>query len=324
MMKRIAVLSSGSDNSGINGAIRAVVRTAQGKGIRVFGVKWGYRGLYEDHIAPLNSRDVSGKIGKSGCFLGTSRPTQKLDNEKMMTILNNLNKKSIDGVIVIGGGGSIAMSQNLIDRGVPVIGIPSTIQDDIAGTDISLGVDSAINNIMYSIDHIRSCDSSRNKSFLVQVAGKKCGCLAIRSAIVCGCEVCLTPEHPTEDLATIAKQMADPNIKGKTQCIAIIAEGWKPGLKKLSNYLQEHENETDLAVRETILGYIQRGGSPTGFDRILGTKFGHAAVNALVDGKSGHFVALKNNKIETLPYSDFIDQPRIVDEQLIKIFNNTI
>lgn len=322
-MKRIAVLSSGSDNSGINGAIRAVVRTAQGKGIRVFGVKWGFRGLYEDHISVLTSRDVSGKIGKAGCFLGTSRPGDSLADSKLQRIHYNLGQKSIDGLIVIGGAGSLAMSQKLIDRSIPVVGIPSTIQDDIEGTDIALGVDSAINNIMKAVDHIRSCDSSMNRSFLVQVDGTNCGNLALRSAIVCGSEICLIPEYPTKNMDKIVEVMSQANKNGKTQCIAMISDGWKPGFHALSDYLEKNSNENDIIIRKTVLGYIQRGGSPTGYDRILGTKFGYAAVNALIDGYSGHIVALKGNKIENVPYSEFVGKTKKVDEKLINLYKVT-
>ena len=318
-MKRIAVLSSGNDNSAINSALRAVVRTAASMNIQTFGVKWGYRGLFEDQFDALTSRDVSGKIGRAGCFLGTANPTGCLEKDQIQTILANLNKRSIDGLIVIGDRQSLQISPRLISAGVPVIGVPSTIQDDISGTDISLGVDSAVNNIMKSVDNIRSCDSSRNRLFLVQVEGRDCGQLALRSAMVTGAEFCLIPEHPQQDLAKIAEAMKKSNLTGKTQCITIISSGWKPGINPLTEYLEQHEKETDLAVRQTILGYVQRGGNPSGYDRILGTRFGAEAVAAIADGISGHIVSLRNEKIERIPFNQSIEKQREIDPSLIEI-----
>jgi 6-phosphofructokinase 1 len=323
IMKRIAVLSSGSDNSGINGAIRAIVRSSASRGLQCFGVNWGFRGLFDDNIQILTSRDVSGKIGKAGCFLGTARPEKTLANDQMQIILRNLNRKSITGVIVIGGGGSLALSQKLSSQGIPVIGIPSTIQDDIAGTETCLGVDSALNNIMQSIDHIRSCDSSRNRSFLVQVEGRESGSLALKAAIVTGCEMCLVPEHKTTDLLAIVKRMADANMKGKTQCITLISSGWEPGIDALSKVLEEREHETDLAVRKTILGYVQRGGSPTAADRLLGTNLGVAAVDLLCDKMTNHIVGVKDSKIIAVPFEAFIGKKKPLDEEYLRLFDFT-
>jgi 6-phosphofructokinase 1 len=321
-MKRIALLSSGSDNSGINGAVRAIVRSAAHHSIQCFGINWGFRGLYDDNISLLTSRDVSGKIGKAGCFLGTARPENCLQDDQMQVVLRNLNKKSIEGLIVIGGGGSLALSQKLANAGVPVVGIPSTVQDDIPGTDACLGVDSALNNIMRSVDHIRSCDSSRNRSFLVEVEGRESGSLAIKAAIVTGCELVLVPEIKSE-LDVIAKKMADANLGGKTQCITIVSAGWKPGFDALSRYLESHENETDLAVRRTILGYIQRGGSPTSFDRLLGTEMGAKAVEALLEKQTSHFIAVKDNALVPVPYTELIGKKKPLAEHYSQMFDLT-
>jgi 6-phosphofructokinase 1 len=316
-------LSSGSDNSGINGAVRAIVRSAANHSIQCFGVNWGFRGLVDDNFTLLTSRDVSGKIGKAGCFLGTARPDNCLQDDQMQGVLRNLNKRSINGVIVIGGGGSLTLSQKLVTAGVPVIGIPSTVQDDVPGTDVCLGVDSALNNIMRSVDHIRSCDSSRNRSFLVEVEGRDSGSLAVKAAIVTGCELCLVPEMSNQELAVIAKKMADANLGGKTQCITIVSNGWKPGFDALSKYLTEHENETDLAVRRTILGYIQRGGSPTSFDRLLSTEMGAKAVDALLEKMTSHFIGIRDNVLVPVPYSDLIGKKKPLGDQYTQMFNLT-
>lgn len=319
-MKRIAVLTSGRDVSGSNAAIRSVVRSAIGKGMQVFGINNGFRGLYEDHFEQLSSRSVSGRIGKASSFIGTSHSFEFIEESKIQRILANLNKRSIEGLVIIGGSGSFALSQRLAKRGVPIVGIPATIQDDIVGTDICLGVDSAINNIMKSIDHIRSCDSSRNRSFLVGVEGRYSGSLALRAAIVSGAEACLIPERPAEDLAKIAQSMAEQINNGKTQCIAIVAAGWKPGIEDLSNFLEQHENETDLLVRKTVLGYVQRGGSPSGFDRLLGTNFGAKAVEMLAEGAHGNFIAYQGSRYERVPFSETIDRWRTASEARINLF----
>ena len=321
-MKNIAVLSSGTDNSGINAAIRAVVRSGSTYKTRVFGASWGFRGLYEGRFQCLTSRDVSGKIGKAGCFLGTGRPEGWVTPENMPQMLNTLKKNNISGIIVIGGKTSLKLSQKFVESGIQVIGIPSTIQDDIVGTDIALGVDSAVNNILKCVERIRSCDSSRDRTFVVQVEGKTCGSLALRSAVSCGADVVLVPEIPCNDLSIVSKQLMDANLRGKTQVITLISSGWKPGIDALTEYLSKHMDETDLLVRESVLGYVQRGGSPTGFDRLLGTRFGNEAMKAIHDGETGKMVALKDNEISLVSFSElFKEKP--VDQNLINLFNST-
>ncbi|OHT06660.1 Phosphofructokinase family protein [Tritrichomonas foetus] len=325
-MKRIAVLSAGTDNPGINSAIRSITRTAVAKGCEVYGVQWGFRGLIEDHFVKLNSRKVSGIIGKPGSFLGSSKSTVINSHQQLSQCLANLNKKSIEGLIVIGGGGTLAASTQFIENGKAVIGIPSTVQDDVNGTDICLGVDTAVNTIMNCVDHIRSCDSSRNRSFLVEVVGRESGLLAMRAAIVSGAEFVCVPENPCTspgDLEKLAQQIQDSTSrKSKTQCICLISRGWKPGIKTLSNYLSEKMGESDLKVRETILGHLQRGGQPSAYDRILGTKFGHAATMALLEGRNNEFVALKGNEVVLVPMSEALGKVKPMNN-LMNLFSLT-
>lgn len=322
-MKRIAVLSSGRDVSGANAAIRSIVRMGGKLGMRVFGITGGFRGLYEDHITPLSSRDVSGKIGKASSFIGTSHNFEYVEESKIQRILANLNKRSIEGLVVIGGSGSFAHSRRLTEKGVPVIGIPASIQDDVVGTEICLGVDTAVNNIMDCVDHIRSCDSSKNRSFLVQVEGRHSGNLAARSALVTGAEICLVPEDTQRTLDDIYARIQKSLDAGKTQCITILAAGWKPGLKTLGKFIEEKDKENDLVVRQTILGYIQRGGSPSGYDRILGTRMGAAAVQALMDGHKSHFIGLQNSKLEVIPIEETVGKYRLLDPALMETIRNT-
>jgi 6-phosphofructokinase 1 len=318
-LARIAVLSSGTDNNGINSAIRAIVRSASAAKIGCYGVRYGFRGLLDDDIIPLGSRDVSGKIGKAGSFLGTVRP--ELTPSQFNSAVSNLARRNITGVVVIGSGGSLALSRSFTQHNIQVVGIPSTLQDDIVGTEAILGVDSALNNIINAIDHIRSCASSRRRTFLVQVEGRTCGSLAIKAAIVTGCEICLIPEFPGDGkLQQIADTLRRETAVGKPQCISLIANGWSPGIDELSRFLGEKEPDTDLFVRKTVLGYVQRGGSPTAADRLLGTKFGAKAVELLQKGVTEHFVGVKNNKVVSVPYSEFLDKTRPVSKEFVKLF----
>ena len=304
-MKKLAVLSSGVDNCGINSAIRSVVRSAMSSGVKIFGVEWGFRGLIEDRIHPMSSRSVSGIIGKPGCLLGTSQPNSKVIDHNMHRILANLNKKSINGLVVIGDQNSFKNAQKLVQNGVKV--------------------DSAVNNIMQCLDHIRSCDSSKNRSFLVEVEGTNCGSLAYRAALVSGCEVVLTPENSVGDEKGLKKiaDLIDKTTKlGKTQCLCLVASGWKPGIEALNKYLSEHYDEKDIAIRETILGYVQRGGSPSVYDRLLGTEMGNIAIKSLIEGENDSMVAKVNGKYELVPFKDVVDDFKKVDE-IKTIFQTT-
>ena len=321
-MKRIAVLTSGTDNCGLNATIRSVTRTAIAKGLKIFGVHWGFRGLVEDRFEVLTSRSVSGQLGKAGSMLGTAKPGGAMEESDMKRVLYNLNKNSIGGVVVIGGSSSLRLSQMLAKNGVPVIGVPATLQDDIVGIDIALGVDSAVNNIMDCLDHIRSCDNSRNRSFLIEVEGRMCGSLALRAAVVTGCEMCLVPEIPCNDVGAIADKMSKIISSGKTQCLTMISAGWKPGIEALSKAISERD-ESDLVVRKTILGYVQRGGSPSAFDRLLGTQLGAAAVEALAEGLSQHIVAPVGGHVARIPYTEFIDKKKGVDPLYFELFEAT-
>lgn len=322
-MKNIAILSSGTDNSGINSAIRAVVRSARHAKVNVYGIEYGYFGLLNDNYRILTSRDVSGQMGKAGCFLGTGRPENAFDGDNFNKMLKNIEKRKIQGLIVIGGYTSLMLSRKFIDAGLPTVAIPSTIQDDICGTDICLGVDSAVNSIVKNVERIRSCESTMDRTFLVRVEGKTCGSLALRSSIVSGADLCLIPEQPEEDIPKVVERLEKVYQSGKTQCIAIISRGWKPGSEALAEYLALHENETDLAVRETIFGYVQRGGAPTGFDRLLGTNMGSLAFQTLTSGQSSRMTSFLNGQYTTVPYEDFVDRQKEIDPKMLELFDLT-
>ncbi|KAK8860897.1 hypothetical protein M9Y10_012589 [Tritrichomonas musculus] len=322
-VNNIAILSSGTDNSGINGAIRAAVRTAISSNVKIYGVKRGYLGLIDNDMSVLLSHDVSGKIGKAGCFLGTAKTRNLLTDENVEKAVKNCQSKNINGLVVIGGLGSLIASKKFIEKGIKVIGIPSTIQDNVPGTDIALGVDSAINNITECLDKIRASTSSTNRVFLVQVEGRECGSLAVHAGLTSGADFVLIPERPTQDLSEISKKMTELNLKGKNQCLAVIAAGWKPGIDELAKFLENHVSETDLSVRTTVLGYVQRGGSPSGFDRLLGTEMGSMAVKELIQGNSGKMIAFQNNSFVSVPFEECLTRPKEIDQRLIDLFNFT-
>lgn len=315
-MKRIGVLSAGTDNPGINGAIRAITRSAIHKKCEVFAIHNGFRGLVDDNIEKINSRSVSGIIGKPGAFIGSSIAQYIKDSIQLTKALNNLNKRSIDNLIVIGGSGTFKESTKFIEKGKSVIGIPSTVQDDIVGTDICLGVDSCVNTIMDCVDHIRSTDSSRNRTFLIEVVGLDSGSVALRSGIVTGCEFVLTPENSITEkskLEDLAHQIEKVSQSGKTQCICLVSKGWKPGIKALSQCLSAI-GESDLHVRETILGHLPRGGQPSAYDRLLGTYFGNAATKAIVEGHTAEYVAIQGNQIVLVPFEKTFGKIRPLDD----------
>lgn len=323
-MSRIGVLSAGTDNPGINGAIRAITRSGIHRGFEVFAIHHGFRGLVEDHIVKLNSRSVSGIIGKPGAFIGSSIAQYIRSPIQLSAALNNLNKRSINNLIVIGGSGTFKESTKFIEKGKKVIGIPSTVQDDITNTEISLGVDSCVNSIMDCVDHIRSTDSSRNRTFLIEVVGLECGSVALRSGIVTGCEFVLTPEKSltnNDQLKDLAHQIEKVTQQGKTQCICLVSKGWKPGIKALSQCLSDI-GESDLHVRETILGHLPRGGQPSAYDRLLGTYFGNYATKAIAEGHSGEYVALQGSKLVMVPFEKTFGKIRPLDD-LEGLFNST-
>lgn len=323
-MKSVAVVSSGSDNSGINGAIRAIVRGAISAKAKVYGVRWGYGGLVKNQFQALTSRDVSGIIGKAGCFLGTARPPASFAPADLEAAIANMKSRQIDRLIVIGGLNSLLASQEFMNRGIKVIGLPSTIEDDVPGTDIALGVDSAVNNIIKCIEKIRGNGSASNRTYLIQVEGSTCGSLALRAAFTSGADWCLIPEHPCDDdMNHIAQLMTEANLGGKAQCLTVIASGWKPGIDELQKFLETKQHETDLYVRTTVLGYVQRGGAPTGFDRTLGTEMGYAAISEILADRTNAMVAYRDGKIVTVPFTEVFGQKKELDQKLFDMFKLT-
>jgi 6-phosphofructokinase 1 len=318
-MKSIALLTSGGDGPGLNASIRAVTRQAIHRGADVYGIRWGYRGLINGEIAPLSSRDVGGIMGHGGTILGTARFPEFKDITVRRTALRHLNQRGIEGLIVIGGNGSLAGALALHEMGYPTYGIPASIDNDISGTDMSVGVDTTLNTILEAIDRIKDTASSHQRAFLIEVMGRDCGYLALASGLAGGAEMIMVPEQPGPPVEEIADAVLDAYVRGKHHCIIVIAEGWKPGTREVEAYLGSHKDDLGFDVRVTVLGHVQRGGRPLVFDRLLATRMGAFAADRLLDGESGSMVALRGNKLESYPLSDAVSQLRPLDLTLLQL-----
>jgi 6-phosphofructokinase 1 len=302
-MRRIGVLTSGGDGPGLNPCIRAVTRTAVGYGLEVMGIKRGYTGLIDCEMIPLDARAVGGIIGKGGTFLGTARAPEFKTAQGQREALRNLNKNRTEGLVIIGGNGSLTGALALHKHGFPVVGVPATIDNDVPGTGMAIGVDTALNTILGAIDRIKDTASSHQRAFLIEVMGRDCGYLALMGGVAGGAEMVLIPEVEIT-LEEVAQGLLDAYVRGKAHCIIVVAEGYKPGTRALVDYLNERREELGFEVRVTVLGHIQRGGSPSAFDRLLATRLGAAAVTELYNGRYGQMVGIKGREIVTTPLEE--------------------
>ncbi len=317
-MKRIAVLTSGGDAPGMNAAIRAVVRTGISKGWEVFGVRQGYAGSIANSIIPLGARDVGGIIQQGGTVLGSARCPEFKTEAGRQQALRNFNQRGIEALVVIGGNGSQTGSHALWEMGFPVAGIASTIDNDLYGSEITIGVDTALNVALEAIDRLKVTASSHQRAFLVEVMGRDCGYLALMSGIAGGAEAVVIPEYEISP-ALIADELLAAYERGKAHAIVVVAEGATYNADKMVEYFKEHEEELGFELRATKLGHIQRGGEPTAFDRILGTRFGAAATDSLERGEVGVLVGLNQGKVITTPLSEVITGKKSLDPDLLKL-----
>lgn len=310
-MKRIAVMTSGGDAPGMNAAIRAVVRTALQHNIEVYGIRQAYAGLLAGDMSLMTSRDVSGILQRGGTILQTARNEEFKTAAGQRKALRRLNERDIEGMIVIGGDGSLRGARALHKLGIKVIGIPASIDNDIWGTNMSIGVDTSLNTILDSLDRLRDTATSHNRAFVIEVMGRNSGYLAIMSGILGGAEVVVTPERETP-MEEIARQMEDAYVRGKSHAIAVIAEGAPYKTTDLVSFLNQHH--TGFEIRLSILGHIQRGGSPTAFDRLLATRMGVNAVGRLLNGETGCMVGLDGRDITTIPLEEVTTQTRNITD----------
>lgn len=314
-MDRIGVLTSGGDNPGLNPCIRAVVRMGLHQGMEVMGIHRGYAGLIGGEIASMDARSVGGILGQGGTVLSTARAPEFEEPQGRKKALRTLNRFDIDGLVVIGGNGSLTGALELHRLGFPTIGIPSTIDNDINGTDISIGVDTALNTILGAIDKIKDTASSHNRAFLIETMGRNSGYLALASGLAGGAELVLCPEIETT-LEEVADTVEESYIRGKAHAIIVVAEGWKPGTDTIARELEKQKEKLGFSVRVTRLGHVQRGGSPSAFDRILATRLGAEAVSQLAQGNSGHMVGWLHSDFHIIPLEEAVAYQKELDTDL--------
>ncbi len=317
-VKRIGVLTSGGDAPGMNACVRAVVRTATFHGLEVMAIHEGYQGMIRGEIKLMTTRDVGGIIQQGGTIIQTARSEEFKTKPGQREAVRELNENGIDAVIVIGGDGSLSGASVLASYGMNVIGVPASIDNDIGSTEMSIGVDTALNTIIRAIDQLRDTASSHNRAFLVETMGRNCGYLAQVSAIISGAEMVLLPGVEV-DIQEVATLIEDSYIKGKNHAIIVVAEGANSSATEIAQNLKDLD--VGFHTRVTILGHIQRGGRPTAFDRLLATRLGVKAVEALVEGETDKMVGLQSGDTVLVPLQEVISQTITIREKFIKIFN---
>jgi 6-phosphofructokinase 1 len=314
-LKRIAVMTSGGDSPGMNAAIRAVVRYGIKSGLEVYGIKRGYAGLLDEDIEPMTFASVGGIMEKGGTILRTSRCPEFVRKETRAEAAKILKKHGIEGLVVIGGEGSLHGAMFLEEeQKIPVVGIPGTIDNDIAMTDMSIGVDTCLNTVVDAIQKLKDTASSHERAFIVEVMGRSSGYIATVSGLVTGAEAVIIPEVPV-NYEELANKLLEERARGKINCIVVVAEG-AASAYTVARHL---EHRIGYETRITILGHIQRGGSPTAFDRLLASRMGVAAVDALMRGESGVMTALQGGKITTVKLDEVLKEKKRLDMELVKL-----
>jgi 6-phosphofructokinase 1 len=318
-VKKIAVLTSGGDSPGMNTALRAVVRTCAYNNIDCLGVSRGYQGLISDDIKSLKTRSVRGIINRGGTMLYSARSDEFRTPEGRKKAYENVKKHNIDGIVVIGGDGSF--TGGIIfqkEFNVPVVGIPGTIDNDLYGTTHTLGYDTALNTVMDAIDKIRDTAISHDRLFFVEVMGRDAGHIALNSGIAIGAQEILVPEHNI-GIEGLVQSLKDSKKNGKTSSIVVVAEGDKTGKNVFDLAKMVEQEFPKYEIRVSVLGHMQRGGSPSCFDRVLGTKMGVTAVESLLNGESGYMIGVDNGKIVKTSLKKAIKGETKIDPELIRI-----
>ena len=313
-MKTIAVLTSGGDAPGMNAAIRAVVRMALHKNIRVMGVQRGYSGLINGEIFEMDRHSVSDIIHKGGTILRTARSEEFRTEAGRKKAFNVLRVFGIDGLVVIGGDGSFKGAQLLSEMGVATVGIPGTIDNDLEYTEYTLGFDTALNTVLDAINKLRDTSTSHERVSIVEVMGRNCGDIALYAGIAGGAESILVPEREN-DLDEVCKIILEGKLKRRMHSLIIVAEG----AGDANEIAKTVEEITGIEARATILGHIQRGGSPSAFDRILAARFGHKAVEVLMEGKSSRVIGIRKGELVDDDTNEALGLPSLINEELYKI-----
>lgn len=315
VVKRIAVLTSGGDAPGMNAAVRAVVRTALGRGIEVYAVRRGYSGLINGDLEPMNLRSVSDIIHRGGTVLFSARCPEFKTEEGLQKAVETCKKYEIDGVVVIGGDGSFRGAQALTRAGVPCIGLPGTIDNDIACCEQTIGYDTALNTCMDMVDRLRDTTESHDRCSVIEVMGRHAGDLALNVGIAVGATSILVPEVPFDFQKDVIERMKKTSSTGKKHFIIIVAEG-VGGVMELAKQIEE---QTGVETRATILGHVQRGGSPTVRDRMLASRMGNRAVELLLAGKRNRVVTVQNDRIADYDIQEALEMKKTFDADLYRI-----
>lgn len=315
-MNTIGVLTSGGDAPGMNAAVRSIVRSAEAMGIKVKGVMRGYNGLIENHFIDLDIRSVSDIIQRGGTVLYTARCPKFKTEEGIQEAIKNCKANGIEGLIVIGGDGSFRGARDLSLRGIPCIGIPGTIDNDIAATDYTIGFDTAMNTVVEMVDKLRDTACSHDRCSVVEVMGHGAGDLALQCGLAVGATSVIVPEKAYDPEAVIAK-IRETQKRGRNHFIIVVSEG----LCDVRELAKQIENETGIESRATILGHIQRGGSPTLRDRVVASKMGYAAVELLKNGIGNRVIALKNSEIVNYDIFEALNMPKTFDEETYLLAN---
>ncbi len=314
-MKRLAVLTSGGDAPGMNAAIRAVVRIAASRGLEVYGVRRGYHGLMRSELVPMDSTSVGGIIEEGGTILRTARSPEFKTPEGVALAVQNLQRAGIESLVVIGGDGSMRGALELARHGVAAVGVPATIDNDVPATDMSIGADTALNTVVEAIDRIRDTASAHERVFIVQTMGRACGWLALEAGLATGADIVLIPEvqWTYDDVcAAIQRRVRDR----KAHTIIVNAEGCGADAVSVGQTIKDR---ISIETRVTVLGHLQRGGAPTGFDRILASRLGAAAAEAVSSGPAGVMVGLRGREIFQTPLEEVVTARHQVDLSLYQL-----
>ena len=311
MIKKIGILTSGGDAPGMNAAIRAVARAAMSKGMEVYGIRRGYVGLINGDIFEMNARSVSDIIHRGGTMLFTARCPEFRTEEGVDKAKETCEKLGLEGIVVIGGDGSFRGAADLSARGILCVGLPGTIDNDIACTEYTIGYDTAMNTAVEMTDKLRDTSQSHDRCSVVEVMGRNAGYIAVNTAIACGAIECITKEKPY-DLDAIAKKMLELRKKGRQNFIIVVSEGVGHS-NEIATMIQE---KTGIETRATILGHVQRGGSPTVQDRVVASRMGHYAVNLLEQGKGNRVVGMQKGEIVDFDIQEALSMKKPYEDEL--------
>jgi len=304
-VKKIGILTSGGDAPGMNAAIRAVVRKSIYNGLEAYGIYQGYSGLINGNIQQLELGSVGDIIHRGGTMLRSARCDEFKTKEGQQKGIEQLKKFGIDALVVIGGDGSFMGAKALTEQGFPCIGVPATIDNDISGTQFTIGFDTALNTVLNAIDRIRDTASSHERTFIIEVMGRDAGDIALWAGLAGGAETILVPEEKYE-MENIVERLRSGQKRGKKHSIIVVAEG----VMSATDFAQELKKSIDIESRVSVLGHIQRGGTPTGFDRVLASRLGARAVELLLEGKGGRTVGIERDHIVDNDILSVLGQPR--------------